>query len=99
MAEEWDDETWQDRINEFGRFLTKGETPEGVEVGRMPKISRQAANSIIWFLQEVTGVFPDNFEQCRECGEWFNYDNEGVCRNKRPAGFFCDAHTPYGGSK
>lgn len=94
MSESWDNETWEDKINEFARLLTKGEVPEGVEIGRLPKLSKKAAESVIWFLQEITGIIPDHFEMCKECGDWFDYRNSGCHIEGKKGGFYCEGHLP-----
>ncbi len=72
-----DDRPWDKRIKELYDFLVSGTLPEGVTVGRWRKLSPSGAMTLIWFLQEITHVLPDNFEQCVDCKSVFNDDKEG----------------------
>lgn len=57
------------------KFL-QGEPPEGVKAYN-PRLSARKAFSVIWFLQEITGVLPDNIDRCCSCDDLFDSDREG----------------------
>jgi len=58
---------WLDKIQELVNYLTDGELPEGVEC-KSPKLSPSMAQNVLWFLQEITKIIPDNFAICDGCG-------------------------------
>ena len=64
-------------IETLHEFL-QGKNPDGVFVKYPPRLSRSKAFSVIWFLQEVTGVLPDQYEMCDECNEIYDSWEEGV---------------------
>lgn len=88
-----DGRNWETRINEFARYLM-GEVPEGVKTRKL-RLSRTAAMSVIWFLQEVTGALPNNFEMCCVCGEMYDDASEG-CHKDNTGKFYCENHIPDG---
>ena len=61
-------EVWNKKMEELWDFLKHRILPEGVGCG-IPKLSTQAAMNIVWFLQEVTKVLPDNYDVCDICGD------------------------------
>jgi len=63
------------RINKLYEYL-QGKLPKGVTC-YAPKLSREQAISIIWFLQEITGCLPQKYEQCSVCEEIYNSESEG----------------------
>ena len=63
-------------VTEFYDFLTGKQLPEGVHC-EMPELSAELAYSVIWFLQEITGVLPTNIEQCCRCKHLYDSDSEG----------------------
>jgi len=67
---------FRDRIDVFYKYLKGEELPEGVTC-KMPKLKPDIAFSVIWFLQEILHVLPDNIEQCDGCKELFDTDREG----------------------
>lgn len=69
-----------DQINEFYRFLTGYEMPEGILFGRghAPKMSEKKAFSIINYLQEHLSIFPDDIERCNVCGTLFDTGSSGI---------------------
>ncbi len=69
--------SWEDRIQELYKFLTAGIVPTGVTLGRWRNLSPSAAGSLIWFLQEITEVLPDHFDQCASCKDVFDSHCEG----------------------
>jgi len=64
---------WEEKLNELLEYLTTGNLPEGVHC-KSPKMSPKMAKSVIWFLQEVTKIIPDEYEICEDCGEIHNSD-------------------------
>ena len=66
----------KDKIDILYSFLKGEELPEGVYC-KMPKLSKDKAFSVIWFLQEIMHCLPDSIEQCGECKELFDSDSEG----------------------
>lgn len=69
-----------DKIDEFYRFLTGDEMPEGIFLGRghKPKMSEKKAFAIIWYLQEHLSILPDHIERCDECGQLFDTWSSGL---------------------
>ena len=43
-----------------------------------PKLTEEKAFEVIWFLQEVTRIFPDYIEKCDDCGDLFDSNSEGT---------------------
>lgn len=58
-------------------FLADGKLPDGVKVQKSPKLGRETAFSVIWFLQEITEVLPDYYEACDSCHDLFDDHGEG----------------------
>jgi len=86
-----DSKEWKEKIEELYRFL-RGEKIESVVHQFRPKLSRSNAEFIIWFLQEVTGIIPQQFEFCCKCeGEVYNSHREGHWSDIKGKGF-CDYH-------
>lgn len=46
-----------------------------------PKLSKEAAFSVIYYLQERLGILEDKYELCQECDCIFDSDCEGTCIN------------------
>ncbi len=67
----------EEKMNELVEMLTGGKLPEGVSLSHQPHLSRREAFSVIWFLQEITRVLPDNYEQCVWCEKLFDANREG----------------------
>jgi len=88
-----DDRSWDERIQELYDFLINGDLPEGVSVGSWRKMSPRAAMSLIWFLQEITHVLPDDFEQCAKCKSLINTYSEGTYIEKTGR-HYCDDCAP-----
>jgi hypothetical protein len=86
-----DSEKWTEKIEELYRFL-RGEKIECVVHKFKPKLSRSNAEFIIWFLQEVTGIIPQQFEFCGKCdGEVYDSHRGGHYSEILRKGF-CDYH-------
>lgn len=66
----------RDKVDELYKFLKGEKLPEGTQC-KMPKLSASMAFNVIWFLQELSHVLPDNIEQCRACKVLFDADSEG----------------------
>lgn len=67
----------KDKVTELYEYLTDEKIPNGVCVKSRPKLSKNKAWSLIWFLQEVTHCLPDHIEKCNECDELFDSNREG----------------------
>jgi len=66
-----------DQIDEIMDMLTGGELPHGMRMPDQPKLMRRQAFSIVWFLQEHTGIIPSHFEMCQVCEELYDSDRGG----------------------
>jgi len=91
-VEEQEDEVTIDQVQELYEFL-QGKRKQTVTSGggkitwdAMPMLSKQVAFNIIYYLQEVLQIIPDNYEQCHisDCGELFDSDNSGC------SAMYCD---------
>jgi len=69
-------EITQEQIEQFYKFL-QGELPEKLHMKRPPHLSGKMAFRVIYYLQEILEVLPDNFERCKTCGDIFDTDYEG----------------------
>jgi hypothetical protein len=63
-------------VKTFFEFL-RGNIPEGISVARIKKMNAKQAFSVIWFLQEVCHLLPDQYEMCRDCELVYNAHREG----------------------
>ena len=70
-------QSYKDRINILYEYLIGNGLPDGVHCS-MPKLRPTMAFNIIWLLQEVLHVLPDNIEQCQTCKELYDTDSEGI---------------------
>jgi len=61
-----------EEVEEFMNMLTGESLPEGMLMTNQPKLTRGAAFSVIWFLQEHLRVLPDRFEMCDVCKGLFD---------------------------
>lgn len=97
---------YRDRIDVFYKYLRGVGLPDGVTCST-PKLKPDMAFSVIWFLQEILHVLPDNIEQCDGCKELFDrcsggfilddqyIDNDtGKTLAKRYWGYWCDGCVP-----
>jgi hypothetical protein len=71
---DWTDLEW---IDEFYNFL-QGERPESLSREFKPKLNRNQAFRIIWYLQEHFPLLPDTIEKCWSCGGLFDSASEGI---------------------
>lgn len=74
-----DDKLDIDWIEDFFEFL-KGEDNGGIVSprGHLPKMSHKKAFSIIYYLQEILSVFPENIEKCSNCNSLFDTNHGGL---------------------
>jgi hypothetical protein len=88
---DWTDLEW---IKEFYEFM-QGDMPEGISLGKggNPKLSKEKAFSIIWYLQEHFSILPDHIEKCSECGELYDSHSSGY-HSELKGKFFCDGCFP-----
>lgn len=58
-----------EQVQELFDFL-QGTIPEGIRLGRghKPRLTRNQAWTVIWYLQEHLGVLPDHYEKCHRRG-------------------------------
>ena len=66
-----------EETQELYDFL-RGETPKGFTFREQPKLSREAAFAVIYYLQEKMYLIPDHYEQCDECGRIYESYEEGI---------------------
>ena len=63
------------KVNEFYEFLTGYNVPEGTF--KSPKLSKNKAFAIIYYLQDHLPIFPNTIEKCCKCGDLFDINQEG----------------------
>lgn len=89
------DEEWDCRvkdvdgsaIQEFYDWLQGKTEINRIYFDKSPKLSKKAAFSVIYYLQERLGIIEDNYEMCKKCGNIYDSYNEGdrhYCDNCRP---------------
>lgn len=83
----------EDQVQEFFEFLTDGTLPEGWNC-RRPRLSRNKAFSIIWFLQERYRLFPDYMDMCCKCKVIYNTEREGAYIESTGR-HYCDSCRPF----
>lgn len=54
-------------VERLMRMLTGGELPRGMRLREQPQLSRRAAFSVVWYLQEHMRILPE-YEMCDTCG-------------------------------
>lgn len=81
-----------EQVEDFYEFLM-GRPPEhlGLRLARgdAPKLRPRAAFTVIWYLQEVLHVLPENFEACPACGHLFDAHRSGHL-GRRQEHLYCD---------
>lgn len=91
MAEEHEEITLE-QVEELKAFLM-GIPAEHLDLliakGSQPRLRPHAANTVIWYLQEILHVLPANYEVCQECGELYDEDTSGHL-GPRGDGCYCD---------
>lgn len=69
-----------EQVDDFYEFLM-GRPPAHLDLqigrGHQPKLTWKQAFSVIWYLQEVLHVLPENYEACPACGNLFDADCSG----------------------
>lgn len=71
---DWEDIQW---VEEFYEYL-QGCIPDDMVTVKPPvKLSKDKAFQIIWYLQEILPVFPDQIEKCNTCGKLYDSYREG----------------------
>lgn len=88
---DWTDIQW---IEEFYEFL-QGKLPEGVGMKHKPKLSKEQAFKIIWYLQEHFPILPDDIEQCDVCGEIYDSGSQGYHSELTHKSYCSDSCEPY----
>lgn len=66
-----------EQVEEFLLMLQGEEVPDGMNMPEQPKLSRQAAWNVVWYLQEHLGVIPSQYEMCCVCDGLFDSYREG----------------------
>ena len=54
-------------VRSLHNMLTGKSLPDGVSIEVLPNLTDEVANSVIWYLQEIARVIPDNYEMCAQC--------------------------------
>jgi hypothetical protein len=69
-----------EKVQELYRFLTGEEIPKAIHFirGNVPKMSKNKAFSIIYYLQEHLPLLPDHIEKCSVCGDLFDDQETGI---------------------
>ena len=71
-----------DNIKKFHEFL-QGKIPKGVTMRpRLKKMNAKQAFAVVWFLQEVCHLLPDEYEMCDNCQEIFDSYQGGEYEEK-----------------
>ena len=90
-----------EQVQELFDFL-QGTVPEDITLGRghKPRLTRNQAFSVIWYLQEHLGILPDHYEKCHRRGcdsDLYDSDEEGClaiycesCAERCPYDGKCD---------
>jgi hypothetical protein len=73
MLKEYDELINFETIKDFYDFLRGDSKYHFIQ----NKLSEKDAFGVIYYLQEVMNIFPDNIEQCKNCGELYDMDNNG----------------------
>jgi len=68
-------------LQEFSEWLQGEKKIDRMHFVEQPKLSRQAAFSVIYYLQERLGILSDDYEMCQTCGCIYDSANEGTCIN------------------
>ena len=81
IEDEWDcrvEEVDTNEVLEFFDWLQGKAEIKRMYFAENPKLSQEAALSVIYYLQERLGVLEDKYEMCRECGCIFDSEYEGT---------------------
>lgn len=80
-------------VNEFYEFL-QGSLPETISMeSDIPKLNKETAFNIIWYLQEHFPLIPDRIDKCSECDELYDSWAEGYYSEKRGKDY-CEGCVP-----
>lgn len=90
-----------EQTQELFDFLQGNFMPEGWTIKPKPRLTRNQAWSVIYYLQERLRILPDHYEKCRrnKCdSDLFNSESEGCPANyceicgcqKRSKNYNCD---------
>lgn len=74
--DEFSEEVTLEETQELMGFL-QGNVPEGWTVPDMPRLTRDQAFAVVYYLQEGMGLISDRFELCSDCGSIFDSNCEG----------------------
>ena len=77
-------------VEELYSFL-QGNIPEGLTLVAAPKLSKEQAFSIIYYLQEVAQLLPEKYEKCKICGRIYDSENEGQFIDEDTEGNYCES--------
>ncbi|MGL6199874.1 MAG: hypothetical protein ACRC3H_13180 [Lachnospiraceae bacterium] len=83
--EKWDcrvKEVGTAEVHEFYDWLQGEITIDRMTFAESPKLSKEAAFAVIYYLQERLGVIEDNYELCRGCGRIYDSYGEGTYINE-----------------
>jgi len=96
LKERQDEEKRRDKeleaVTTFHDFL-QGTKPEGVTTRRFKKMNADQAFTVIWFLQEVCHLIPDQYEMCCNCKSIFDSYSGGLYVEKTGK-HYCDNCSP-----
>lgn len=73
---------WQD-MNNLYEFLQGKYCPGGLTQKAQPHLTADEAFSVIYYLQEIMEVLPDEYEACRECGCLYDTSCGGTVINEQ----------------
>lgn len=65
------------QMQDLYKFLAEGTCPKGLNIKSTPKLGKNKAFAVIYYLQEHLRILPDTFEKCCSCKEIFDSDIEG----------------------
>jgi hypothetical protein len=68
-----------DEAREFYAFLRDGPPPNGFQIRAKPRLSANAAFSVLYVLQERYRLIPDTIEQCESCKELYDSEAGSCC--------------------
>ena len=88
-SKDWEDLEW---VDEFYSFL-QGELPKGITMPNNPKLSKDQAFNVIWYLQEHFPLIPDQIDRCDVCGTLYDSYSSGWYTehsNEKGHHNFCD---------
>ena len=77
-------EITKDQVVELFEFL-QGNNPDNILMGKRnhPKMNREKAFKVIWFLQEHLRILPDTIEMCSVCKDLYDTWQEGFYDDKK----------------